>query len=140
AGVRRRALGAACGATTGRPRRCGGCAAVVLGCAARVNGLAGLARTKLDVLDSFDEVKVAVAYEADGQVLEEFPEDLAVLERARPIYETLPGWRAPTGGARAVEDLPARARGYLERIEELTGVPIWFVSVGTERGEIIRVR
>jgi adenylosuccinate synthase len=139
-GDRLRELGGEYGATTGRPRRCGWFDAVVLRYAARVNGLTGLALTKLDVLDSFDEVKVAVAYEADGQVLEEFPEDLAVLERARPIYETLPGWRAPTGGARAVEDLPARARGYLERIEELTGVPIWFVSVGTERGEIIRVR
>jgi len=139
-GDRLRELGGEYGATTGRPRRCGWFDAVVLRYAARVNGLTGLALTKLDVLDSFDEVKVAVAYEAEGQVLEEFPEDLAVLERARPIYETLPGWRAPTGGARAVEDLPARARGYLERIEELTGVPIWFVSVGTERGEIIRVR
>ena len=140
AGDRLRELGGEYGATTGRPRRCGWFDAVVLRYAARVNGLTGLALTKLDVLDSFDEVKVAVAYEADGEVLEEFPEDLAVLERARPVYETLPGWRAATGGARAVEDLPARARDYLRKIEELTGVPIWFVSVGTERGEIIRVR
>jgi len=139
-GDRLRELGGEYGATTGRPRRCGWFDAVVLRYAARVNGLTGLALTKLDVLDSFDEVKIAVAYEAEGQVLEEFPDDLAVLERARPVYETLPGWRAPTGGARAVEDLPPRARDYLRRIEELTGVPIWFVSVGTERGEIIRVR
>src|SRR5690606_13556964 len=106
----------------------------------RVNGLTGLALTKLDVLDSFDEVRIATAYEADGTVLEEFPEDLALLERARPVYETLPGWRAATSNARTIEELPAQARAYLHRIEELTGVPIWFVSVGTERGEIIRAR
>ena len=139
-GERLRELGGEYGATTGRPRRCGWFDAVVLRYAARVNGLTGLALTKLDVLDSFDEVKIATAYEADGAVLEEFPEDLALLERVRPVYETLPGWRAPTSAARTLEDLPARARDYLHRIEELTGVPIWFVSVGTERGEIIRAR
>ncbi|HEX7089819.1 MAG TPA: adenylosuccinate synthase [Longimicrobiales bacterium] len=137
-GDRLRELGGEYGATTGRPRRCGWFDAVVLRYAARVNGLTGLALTKLDVLDSFDEVKIATAYEADGAVLEDFPEDLATLERARPLYETLPGWRASTSRARTIEDLPDGARAYLQRIEELTGVPIWFVSVGTEREQIIR--
>jgi adenylosuccinate synthase len=137
-GDRLRDLGGEYGATTGRPRRCGWFDAVVLRYAARVNGLTGLALTKLDVLDSFDEVKIATAYEAGGAVLEDFPEDLALLERARPLYETLPGWRASTSHARTIEELPGGARAYLQRIEELTGVPIWFVSVGTEREEIIR--
>ena len=137
-GDRLRELGGEYGATTGRPRRCGWFDAVVLRYAARVNGLTGLALTKLDVLDSFDEVKIATAYEAGGAVLEDFPEELSLLERARPVYETLPGWRTPTSHARTIDELPPRARAYLRRIEELTGVPIWFVSVGTDREEIIR--
>ena len=137
-GDRLRELGGEYGATTGRPRRCGWFDAVVLRYAARVNGLTGLALTKLDVLDSFDEVKIATAYEADGVVLEDFPDELSLLERARPVYETLPGWRTSTSHARTIEELPPPARAYLRRIEELTGVPIWFVSVGTDREEIIR--
>ncbi|HET9984018.1 MAG TPA: adenylosuccinate synthase [Longimicrobiales bacterium] len=134
-----RRLGGEFGAVTGRPRRCGWFDAVVVRYGARVNGLSGLAITKLDVLDSFDEIRVAVAYEIDGQVQEEFPDSLAVLERARPIYETLPGWRVSTSAARTPEDLPAAARAYLRRLEELTGVPTWYISVGTGREQIIRV-
>jgi adenylosuccinate synthase len=107
--------------------------------AARVNGLTGLAITKLDVLDTFAEIRVATGYEIDGERCDEFPYDLSMLARAKPIYETLPGWQAPTTHARSSGELPANARAYLDRIEELTGVPAWFISVGTGRDQIIEV-
>lgn len=138
-GDRLRELGGEFGATTGRPRRCGWFDAVVLRYAARINGLTGLALTKLDVLDTLDEIKIATAYEINGTIEEQFPEDLSTLEHVRPVYETLPGWKAPTHEARSIEELPPRARDYLRRVEELTGVPIWFISIGTEREQIIRV-
>lgn len=134
-----RELGGEFGATTGRPRRCGWFDAVVVRYAARVNGLTGLAVTKLDVLDTLPELKIATAYRAGGEVLEDFPADLGLLEAAEPIYETLPGWEGPTGGARRWEDLPGAAQAYLRRLEELTEVPIWYVSVGSRRDQIIRI-
>ncbi|MBI4408818.1 MAG: adenylosuccinate synthase [Gemmatimonadetes bacterium] len=136
-GDRLREIGGEYGATTGRPRRCGWFDAVVVRYAARVNSLTGLALTKLDVLDGFDEVRIATAYEIEDVELDDFPEDLTLLEHARPVYETLPGWRSSTRDARSTDDLPPRARAYLKRIEQLTGVPIWYVSVGTEREQII---
>jgi adenylosuccinate synthase len=134
-----RALGGEFGATTGRPRRCGWFDSVVVRYAARVNGLTGLAITKLDVLDSYEELRICTGYAVDGEVLEDFPADLTLLEHASPVYETFPGWAAPTSDARAPEELPARARAYLDRIEALTGVPIWYVSVGTGRHEILSI-
>jgi adenylosuccinate synthase len=138
-GERLRELGGEYGATTGRPRRCGWFDAVVVRYAARVNGLTGLALTKLDVLDSFDEVRICTGYVIDGEEHDDFPDDLARLERAEPVFVTMPGWGADTTTARSVADLPARARDYMRRLEELAGVPIEFVSVGTEREQIIRV-
>jgi adenylosuccinate synthase len=138
-GDRLRELGGEYGATTGRPRRCGWFDAVVVRHAAQVNGLTGLAITKLDVLDSFDEIRICTAYEAGGKIFHAFPYDLAVLERARPVYETMPGWGEPTSEARSLDELPNAARVYLDRIAELTGVPISFVSVGTRRDEIVAV-
>ncbi|MGH7555118.1 MAG: adenylosuccinate synthase [Longimicrobiales bacterium] len=138
-GDRLRELGGEYGATTGRPRRCGWFDAVVVRYSAQINGLTGLAVTKLDVLDSFDEVKICTGYEAGDAFHDTFPYDITVLENARPVYETLPGWKTTTSAARSIADLPARARDYLRRIEELTGVPIAFVSVGTRRDEIVAV-
>jgi len=135
-----RELGAEYGATTGRPRRCGWFDAVVVRYSAQVNGLTGLAVTKLDVLDTFAELKVCTAYDAGGEVHESFPYDLGLLERVRPVYETMPGWRRPTSAARSITDLPREARAYLDRLEALTGAPIEFVSVGSAREQIIRVR
>jgi adenylosuccinate synthase len=134
-----RRLGGEYGATTGRPRRCGWFDAVVVRYAAQVNGLTGLAITKLDVLDTFDEIEICTAYSVDGVDHDTFPYDLTLLERATPVYETMPGWNADTTGARSYADLPERARRYLERIQALTGVPIDFVSVGTKRDQIIEV-
>jgi adenylosuccinate synthase len=138
-GERLRELGGEYGATTGRPRRCGWFDAVVVRYAARVNGLTGLALTKLDVLDSLDPVQICTGYEIDGEVHRHFPDDLARLGRARPVYETVPGWKTDTSSARSVADLPDAARAYLRRIEALAGVPVEFVSVGTQREQIITV-
>jgi adenylosuccinate synthase len=134
-----RELGGEYGATTGRPRRCGWFDAVVVRYAARVNGLTGLAVTKLDVLDTLAGLKIAVGYRVGGETLDDFPADLGLLAEAEPVYETLPGWQSSTAGARRWEDLPAGALAYLERLEELTGAPIWYVSVGTRRDQIIHV-
>jgi adenylosuccinate synthase len=132
-----RELGGEYGATTGRPRRCGWFDAVVVRYAAQVNGLTGLAVTKLDVLDTFDELQICTGYEADGISHDTFPYHLGLLDRAKPVYETLPGWKTSTVTARSKDELPRRALDYLERIQELTGVPIELVSVGTARDQIL---
>jgi adenylosuccinate synthase len=136
-----RELGGEYGATTGRPRRCGWFDAVVVRFARRVNGLTGLAVTKLDVLDTLPEIRIATGYQVSGEAEEitNFPADLEQLAEAVPVYETMPGWQTSTQDARRWEDLPEAARAYLRRIEELTGTPIWYVSVGTRRDQIIPV-
>jgi adenylosuccinate synthase len=134
-----RELGGEFGATTGRPRRCGWFDAVLARYAARVNGLTGLAVTKLDVLDTLPEISIATAYRTPLGETSEFPADTWQLGDVETIYETLPGWNAPTTEARTLADLPAAARRYLDRIEELTETPIQMVSVGTRRRQIIRV-
>jgi adenylosuccinate synthase len=138
-GERLRELGGEFGAVTGRPRRCGWFDATVVRYAARVNGLTGLAVTKLDVLDSFAEIPVGVAYQLDGESCEEMPAEVEALGRVRPTYELHPGWQQSTGAARRLADLPAVARAYLDRLEELSGVPVRYVSVGTRRDQIIEV-
>jgi len=137
--ARLRELGAEFGATTGRPRRIGWFDAPVVRYAARLNGLTGLAVSKLDVLDQLEEVKLAVRYRLDGTPLDEIPADLARLSEVEPEYETMAGWRSSCAEARRLEDLPAGARAYLDRISELTGLPIRYVSVGTRRAQIIEV-
>jgi adenylosuccinate synthase len=135
-----RKLGGEFGATTGRPRRCGWFDSVLSRFAAQVNGLTGVAVTKLDVLDTMPELQVARAYRMpDGSVVEHFPADTWSLGSVEPVYETLPGWEAPTTEVRALEDLPTNARRYLARLEELTEAPIRWVSVGTKRDQIIPV-
>lgn len=134
-----RQIGSEYGATTGRPRRAGWFDVEVVRYAARVNGLTALAVTKLDVLDALDDVKIGVGYRWKGERLDRFPADVRTLEEVEPIYESLPGWRRATGEARRLDDLPGQARRYLDRIEELTGLPIRYVSVGTRRAELIRV-
>ena len=133
-----RQLGAEFGATTGRPRRCGWFDAVLAAYSARVNGLTGIAVTKLDVLDTLPELRIATGYRIAGETHSLFPACVRELERAEPVYETLPGWQTPTGDARTMGDLPANARAYLHRIEQLTGTPIAMVSVGTRRSQVVR--
>jgi adenylosuccinate synthase len=138
-GERLRELGGEFGAVTGRPRRCGWFDATVVRYAVRVNGLTGLAVTKLDVLDSFAEIPVCTSYRLNGDGCEEMPAEVEVLGRVEPIYEVLPGWQRPTGGARRLADLPEAARAYLDRLQALSGVPVRYVSVGTRRDQIIEV-
>jgi len=134
-----RRLGNEYGATTGRARRCGWFDAVVVRYATRVNGLSGLAVTKLDVLDTLDRLAICTGYEVDGEVHTEFPGDISLLERATPHYEWFDGWKRPTAEARRLEELPAEARRYLDHIEALVRAPIAYVSVGTRRDQIIGV-
>jgi adenylosuccinate synthase len=136
-GDRLREVGGEFGAVTGRARRCGWFDATVVRYAARINGLTGLAVTKLDVLDGFEEIPVCTAYRLDGDACEEMPAEVEALGRVEPIYETHRGWNRPTGGARALRDLPSEARAYLDRLEALSGVPVRYVSVGTRRDQII---
>ena len=138
-GEQLRQLGGEFGAVTGRPRRCGWFDATVVRYAARVNGLTGLAVTKLDVLDTFDEIPVCTAYALGEDRCEEMPAEVELLGQVRPQYEVLPGWRRPTGSARRLADLPTEARAYLDRLQALSGVPARYVSVGTRRDQIIEV-
>ncbi|MGB9792795.1 MAG: adenylosuccinate synthase [Thermacetogeniaceae bacterium] len=125
------------GTTTGRPRRCGWLDLVMLRYAVRVNGMSGLIITKLDVLDHLPKIRLCVSYRWRGEVLEEFPASLRVLRECEPVYEELDGWQEDTSGARRLEDLPAAARKYLERISEVLGIPVVMVSVGPERQQTI---
>ncbi len=134
-----RQLGGEFGAVTGRPRRCGWFDATVVRYSVRVNGLTGLAVTKLDVLDTFAEIPVGTEYTLGGAPCSELPADVRALEQVVPQYEVLPGWRKPTTGARRLADLPAEARAYLDRLQDLSGAPIRYVSVGTRRDQIIEV-
>ncbi|OGF20239.1 MAG: adenylosuccinate synthase [Candidatus Eisenbacteria bacterium RBG_19FT_COMBO_70_11] len=136
--ARLREAGEEYGDTTGRPRRCGWLDLTALRYAARVNGLDHLIVTKLDVLDAFDRIQVAVRYEVDGRPVEDFPASAPALARCRPVYREFPGWKESTTSARRWTDLPARARDYLEWIERETGVPIAAVSVGAAREAEVR--
>ena len=139
AGARLRELGGEFGAVTGRPRRCGWFDANVVRYSARVNGLTGLAVTKLDVLDTFEELRIGVAYLLDGERSEDLPSEVDVLGRVQPVYERITGWKRSTADARRLTDLPRGARSYLDRLQTLSGVPIRYVSVGTRRDQIIEV-
>lgn len=125
------------GTTTGRPRRCGWLDAVLLRYSADVNGLTSLAITKLDILSGFEEIKIAVAYEVDGETVDYPPSTIPELERAIPIYESLAGWSEDIQGVRRFADLPLNAQRYIQRISELCGVPIKMISVGPERDQLI---
>ena len=136
-GNRLRETGQEFGAVTGRPRRCGWYDAVAVRYAVRVNGLDALALTKLDVLDGMEELQICTSYRCNGATLTEFPGEIAQLAACEPVYESIPGWSAPTKGARRFADLPAGAQRYIARLEELTGVPAAVVSTGSAREDTI---
>jgi adenylosuccinate synthase len=121
------------GTTTGRKRRCGWFDAVTLRYAARVNGLTELFLTKLDVLSGFGRVKVCTSYRADGETFEDFPPHQSLFHRAEPVYEELEGWTEELVDVRSIEEMPRAARTYIDRLQELVGVPISVVSVGPAR-------
>jgi adenylosuccinate synthase len=138
-GERLRKIGNEFGATTGRPRRTGWLDMLALRYAARVNGLDGLAVTKLDCLTGFETLKIAVAYKVDGKLHEEMPSDLDLLERAEAVYEELPGWTERVDGLRRLDAFPRNAQAYVKRIEVLSGVKVIGLSVGADRGETIMI-
>jgi adenylosuccinate synthase len=133
-----RRIGNEYGATTGRERRCGWFDAVLVRRAAMVNGLTHLAITKMDVMDTFEEIKVCSAYEVDGKRTDQFPAQLTRLAKVKPVWETLPGWKSSTAGITDWEALPENARRYLARLSELLEVPIGLISLGPKRHQTIR--
>lgn len=136
-GEQMRQAGHEFGTTTGRPRRCGWLDGVALRYAARINGLTELVITKLDVLSGLDPLHIATSYTLDGEPLATLPPDTAAASRAVPVYETLPGWKGDISGARRLEDLPSQARHYIDRIQQIAGVPAIMISVGPERDQAI---
>ncbi|HHL40321.1 MAG TPA: adenylosuccinate synthase [Deltaproteobacteria bacterium] len=138
--ARLREQGCEYGATTGRPRRCGWFDAVAARYAARINGIDSLAVTKLDVLDTLDEIRICTAYRCDGELIEDFPTSPSVLSRCEPVYEVHEGWKSRTQGVTSFDALPRKARSYLARLEELVGSAVCIVSVGANRKEAVMVK
>jgi adenylosuccinate synthase len=136
-GAMLREKGGEYGATTGRPRRCGWFDAVVVRHSVRVNGLGGLAITKLDTLTGLKTIKVCTAYRVGNDVITEFPASAERVARCQPIYEELEGWAEEISGVKKISELPQNAQRYLERIEKLTKTPIHIVSVGAQRDQTI---
>jgi adenylosuccinate synthase len=136
-GDRLRESGNEYGAVTGRPRRCGWYDAVAVRYGVRVNGLDGLALTKLDVLDGLERIDICTSYRCAGRTLADFPSDTRQLAACQPVYESMPGWSAPTAGVRKFDQLPEAARKYIARLEELSGVRAAIVSTGSERDDTI---
>jgi adenylosuccinate synthase len=127
------------GATTGRPRRCGWFDAVVGRYAAAVNGVDFWSMMKLDVLDGFKTIKICTAYECDGKIYENMPASIRVLENCKPIYEEMPGWLESTTEVTNYDDLPQKAKEYVERLCEITGVELGVLSVGPKRSSTLRI-
>jgi adenylosuccinate synthase len=132
-----RTRGAEFGATTGRPRRCGWLDMVVISYSIRLNGLTGIALTKMDVLTGISPLKICLGYELDGVVTDRVPADIGDLERVIPRYREVKGWDEPLEDCRSFDDLPKNAKDYVETIEHLTGVPVTLVSVGPSRDQSI---
>ncbi|MBN1862498.1 MAG: adenylosuccinate synthase [Dehalococcoidales bacterium] len=125
------------GTTTGRPRRCGWFDGVAARFSSRINGLTNLALTRLDVLDELPSLKICVGYKVGGETISHFPASIATLERCQPIYEELKGWQSPTSDIRDYEKLPAQAKQYVARLEEIVSCPVSIISVGARREQTI---
>ncbi len=139
-GYRIREIGHEYGTTTGRPRRIGWFDSVVLRHARRVSGITELSINLLDVLTGISTLKICTAYRYNGEILEEFPANLNVLEKCEPVYEELPGWEEDITGVRHFDDLPINARHYVERISQLTGIPIALFSIGPDREQTVMLK
>lgn len=125
------------GVVTGRKRRCGWFDAVLVRQTVEFGGIDGIAFTKLDVLDGFDELKICTGYELDGEIIDRLPADRLQQARVKPVYETHKGWSESTRGARSWADLPAEAVKYVRRVEELIGAPVAMLSTSPEREDVI---
>jgi len=130
-------MGREFGATTGRERRCGWFDAALVRQSVALNGIAGIALTKLDVLSGLETVPVCVGYEVDGRRVDEMPMTQTDVHHAQPVYEELPGWFEDISACREFDELPANAQAYVKRIEELTGAPVSAIGVGPGRDETI---
>ncbi|MGZ4456526.1 MAG: adenylosuccinate synthase [Nocardioides sp.] len=138
-GVNLQRIGGEIGVSTGRTRRCGWYDAVVARYSSRVNGLTDYFLTKLDVLDSWERIPVCVAYEIDGQRVEEMPMTQTEFHHAKPVYEYFDGWQSDISGCRTFADLPKNAQSYVQALEEMSGTRIWGVGVGPGREQTIEV-
>ena len=139
-GARLKQEGDEFGATTGRPRRCGWFDAVGVRHAVRINGMTGIALTKLDVLTGFKKIKICTEYRSGGEVYRDFPASVKVLKNAEPVWEEMAGWNEPLSGAKKLADLPGNARRYVHRLEEILGTKMILVSVGPGREETIMLK
>ncbi|MFS3929928.1 adenylosuccinate synthase [Priestia flexa] len=128
-----REVGREYGTTTGRPRRVGWFDSVVVRHARRVSGITDLSLNSIDVLTGIEKLKICVAYRYEGKIIEEFPASLNVLAKCEPVYEELPGWTEDITGVKSLDELPENARHYLERVSQLTGIPLSIFSVGPDR-------
>ncbi|HMK49951.1 MAG TPA: adenylosuccinate synthase [Thermodesulfovibrionales bacterium] len=128
------------GATTGRPRRCGWLDMVILRHSARINGLTGIAITKLDILDGLDSIKICTSYKHNGKVYNEFPKELNIFQECEPVYEEMEGWKESTLGATSLDALPGAARSYIKKIEDMLGVEVQMISTGQRRDELIQIQ
>ncbi len=128
------------GATTGRPRRCGWFDAVASRFSVQVNGFTEIALTHLDIFDAFPSVRICTSYRFADKVLDSFPGDVEMLEKCQPVYEELAGWQGPISEIRNFDELPAEARHYVARLEEITCCPVGLVSVGPKREQVIKAR
>jgi adenylosuccinate synthase len=135
-----REVGREYGTTTGRPRRVGWFDSVVVRHARRVSGLTDLSLNSIDVLTGIETLKICVAYRHNGKVVEEFPASLKALAQCEPVYEELPGWTEDITGCKSLDELPANARHYIERVSQLTGIPLSIFSVGPDRNQTNVVR
>ena len=125
------------GTVTGRPRRCGWLDACVVRYAGQLSGIDYMAITRLDILDSFEEIKMCVGYKYNGKLINEMPASLKVFGAVEPVYETFAGWNTDISGVRKYEDLPENARKYVERMAEVTGIALGIISVGPGREQTI---
>ena len=135
-----REVGREYGTTTGRPRRVGWFDSVVVRHARRVSGITDLSLNSIDVLTGIEKLKICVAYKLNGEITEEFPASLNELAKCEPVYEEMPGWTEDITGVKNLSELPANARHYLERISQLTGIPLSIFSVGPDRSQTNVVR
>jgi adenylosuccinate synthase len=135
-----RRIGQEFGATTGRPRRCGWLDAAALKRSIIINGISGLCITKLDVLDGLKELQLCTGYELDGQHTDILPLGADEIARCKPVYETMEGWSESTVGVTQFDKLPVNARLYLQRIEQVTGVPVDIISTSPDREHTIMMR
>lgn len=137
-GTKLQEIGREWGTSTGRRRRCGWLDLVVVKYSNSINYYTSLNLTKLDILDTFETIKIAIAYKIDGQELDSYPADLDILNRAEVVYHEMPGWQKPTTNARTYYDLPKAARDYVEYIEKFVGVKIKYIGTGPDREAMIQ--